>query len=196
MERQEQISALIDEALNESEANFLLRQLAADKQGKESISRYTMIGDAMRGQLNVASTDFSFADRVMAKIEAEELLQGATEEQSSVVSLNNAREAKQATWAKPAIGFALAASLALIAVFLSPIGQQNVNDGLQLNGMSASVPVNTSNVSYDAKQDVKVQWWLAEPEAEQRMSRYMFQRDAENKAVEQQLKGLDKELSE
>lgn len=207
MTREEQISALIDGALDGSEEKFLMRQLAADKEARTTTSRYFMIGEALRGQLHTP-VDLSFADRVMAEINKEAGGQ-ATDSTAKVVALAQPEEShtavaseegnnvvKSVSWGKPVIGFALAASLAMIAVFLAPIGGQTIDGGNDLNGLSASLPGSSTAVSFQdsSQQDVQVDWWLAEPTAEQRMSNYMFQRGAEGQKAIEEAKQLEQQV--
>lgn len=66
----EQISALVDDELADSEQSLLLRQLGREKTLRQRLCRYQLASDALQDRLP-GHIDTGFADRVSAAIEAE-----------------------------------------------------------------------------------------------------------------------------
>jgi sigma-E factor negative regulatory protein RseA len=97
-----QLSAVVDDELEEGEIDLVLRRLSRDRGSRARWERYHLIGDAMQGHLP-AALDVGFAARIRQVIEAEPL------------PLPAARPLP--AWYKPVTGFALAASVVLVALF-------------------------------------------------------------------------------
>lgn len=97
-----QLSAMVDDELEEREIDLALRRLNRDYDSKARWERYHLIGDAMQGHLP-AALDIDFAARIRQAIEAEPL------------PLPVAKSLP--AWYKPVTGFALAASVVLVALF-------------------------------------------------------------------------------
>lgn len=66
----EQISALVDDELAESEQSLLVRQLGREKGLRQRLGRYQLASDVLQERLP-EHIDTGFADRVSAAIEAE-----------------------------------------------------------------------------------------------------------------------------
>lgn len=98
----EQISALLDGELPEAEQRLLLERLERDPALRAHWSRYQLISDAVHQTLPT-QIDLSFADRVMAAIEAQ-----PEQERQPAGGLARAL--------KPLAGLAVAASVAVVAV--------------------------------------------------------------------------------
>ena len=106
----EQLSACLDGELPEGELDLLLRQVGRDPQLHEVMGSYARIGEVLRAGRAVTASA-GFAAKVSAAIAAEPQLQ-------SPVPLRNPRVAPTALqWLRPAIGVAIAASVAAVAVF-------------------------------------------------------------------------------
>lgn len=97
-----QLSAMVDDELEEREIDLALRRLNRDYDSKARWERYHLIGDAMQGHLS-AALDIDFAARIHRAIEAEPLPLPAAKPLPA--------------WYKPVTGFALAASVVLVALF-------------------------------------------------------------------------------
>ncbi|MDS4040748.1 MAG: sigma-E factor negative regulatory protein [Candidatus Competibacter sp.] len=97
-----QLSAMVDDELEEREIDLALRRVNRDYDSKVRWECYHLIGDAMQGHLP-AALDIDFAARIRQAIEAEPLPLPATR--------------PLPTWYKPVTGFALAASVVLVALF-------------------------------------------------------------------------------
>lgn len=97
-----QLSALVDHELEEREMDLVLRRLDRDDSARDRWERYHLIGDLLRGQAQTP-LDAQFAARIRQAVAAESVPQSAVK--------------PRPTWYKPAVGFALAASVALVALF-------------------------------------------------------------------------------
>ena len=106
----EQLSAFADGELPDQEHELLIRQLTRDPDLLDKWGRYHLIRDAMQNHLP-AHVDSGLSERISAAMAGEpEHLQGA--ETSPVRQ-----------WARPLAGFAVAASVAMMAV----LGLQNIS---------------------------------------------------------------------
>ncbi len=107
----EQLSACLDGELPEAELGLLLKQVGRDSQLLESMDRYSLISEAIRGPRPAAASR-GFADRIAAAIEAEPVGQKTVPSQAAMLR-----------WLRPAAGFAIAAGVAAVAVIsLQPAG--------------------------------------------------------------------------
>ena len=97
----EQLSALVDNELQEQEQALLFRQIAGDAALSHRLSRYQLISDALQNHLP-AKLGTGFHERVQAALSDEPLVRP----EGSVY----------AAWFKPVAGVALAASVAMVAV--------------------------------------------------------------------------------
>jgi negative regulator of sigma E activity len=192
MHRDEQLSTFLDGELSESESRFLIRQLAADKEGREQFDRYNLAGEVMRGATPPA-IDLGFADRVMAEIAAEPAAIITNEEDVFVAKVaagmaggGVAAEAKHVTWARPVISLAMAASVAFVAIILWPNSVTNTQDSsaqIAAATVHESAPLQT--VAYQAaeeptavlaataEREPEATWELADPEVQRRLSEYV-----------------------
>ncbi len=99
----EQLSALIDDELSDVEQPLLLGRLQRDPELRERLGRYQLIGEVMRGVADIAT--LGVANRV------QRVLQQDTEGQAPYMP-----KREGLNWWKPVAGFAVAASVALVAV--------------------------------------------------------------------------------
>jgi sigma-E factor negative regulatory protein RseA len=100
----EQLSAMVDGECETSEQRWMLRRLSADKDLKALWQRYHLISDAVKNNLPTA-VDAGFADRISRAIDADPPPARTRFSTSTGYS-----------WYKPVTGFALAASVAAVAV--------------------------------------------------------------------------------
>jgi sigma-E factor negative regulatory protein RseA len=138
----EQLSACLDGELPETELALLLKQVQRDRQLLQSMDRYSLISEAIRGSQPVAASR-EFADRIAAAIEAEPAGKIA------------APRADTMRWLRPAAGFAIAAGVAAVAVIsLQPasIESQQVAAVVDDAGV-AQAPSYTVPASVDATAD-------------------------------------------
>lgn len=104
--KQERLSALIDDALGPDERRAALEDLHQDPELRACWNHYHLIGDALRGEsLNPAVE--TVADRVRERLSQE----------AEILALPRRPGTR---WLGPAAGAALAASVALLAIFTGP----------------------------------------------------------------------------
>ena len=128
---QSQLSAFVDSELPQDETELLARRLSRDAELQHSLSRYLLIGEALRAP-SLARVSRDFSTRVAAAIESHKV-----EEDKSVVVARTSR-----TWLKPAMGMMLAASVAFVSV-LSLRSIQTANDLTPAAQLAASGNVST-----------------------------------------------------
>ncbi len=139
----ESISALLDDEVNHAELDEALQNTSDNSQQADVFSRYSLIGDVLRNE-QILETDQSFAANIQAAIanveqDVVEPEQSQAPENASVVNISshaNWRSKvadKVKTFSQSASGrnsaqFAIAASVALVAVFgvsnMSPTDSQ------------------------------------------------------------------------
>ena len=117
-----QLSAMVDDELADMEIDLVLRRLSRDDNARDCWERYHLISDVMQGHVP-AVLDTDFAARIRQAIEAEPLPQPAAKPLPA--------------WYKPVTGFALAASVALMALFGLKLNQ---TDALQPTAQLAATP--------------------------------------------------------
>lgn len=118
----EQLSALMDNECTEHERALALRRLGKENELLACWERYHLISDVLKGHMpDVLRTDFSA--QLSARIAAEAPLQtGQTKIASDArISLG---KTMTISWVKPVAGFAVAASVASVAL----LGLQTWND--------------------------------------------------------------------
>jgi sigma-E factor negative regulatory protein RseA len=133
----EQLSACLDGELPPAELDLLLKRVGKEAELRAAIGRYSLIGEAMRAERPaVASRDF--ASKVMAAVAQEAPLrapaataipQRVTEPRAADAAVHKAPPAA-ARYLRPAVGMAIAAGVAAVAVLtLQPIGQPELVGG-------------------------------------------------------------------
>lgn len=125
----EQLSACLDGELPEAELDLLLKRLERNPDLRESLGRYTVIGEALRHTRPVVASR-SFADKVMAAVEQEPAAARRAPRFSPV-------------WARtlrPVAGVGVAAAVAALAIF--SVQQTGVAPGpVAANGPAATATV-------------------------------------------------------
>ena len=100
-----QLSAYVDDELPQNEAELLLRRLSQDVKLRQEVAEYLAIGRVMRGEVGVAGID-GIRNRVLAAID------------DTAGTADAVIENEPATRAlKPLVGVAIAATVALAAIF-------------------------------------------------------------------------------
>lgn len=117
----EALSAMLDDALSRHEVDQLLEQLRHDPRECERMGRYSLIGMAMRGELEEAPARDMTA-RIMARIRAEQPVPVRR-----ATALDTLRD-WLGSWRLPAFGMALAATVAGIAVLVIHPARQGPDD--------------------------------------------------------------------
>lgn len=100
-----QISAFVDGELPDNEADLLLRRLSQDSELRQEVAEYLAIGRIMRGEASVPGVD-AVHERVLAALDERPF-----EDEDSVA------ETPQRRAIRPLVGVAVAASVALLAIF-------------------------------------------------------------------------------
>lgn len=108
----ESLSALVDDALGRPETDRLLERLRHDRQARQRIDRYAVIGMAMRGEAP-AMPRRDFAVEIMQRIQAE-----SAEPASRAAAWRLDLGWLWQGWRMPAFGVALAATVAGVAVLV------------------------------------------------------------------------------
>jgi sigma-E factor negative regulatory protein RseA len=109
----EQLSALVDDELTESERTLLVKRIAVDDDLHQRLSRYQLISDALQNHLP-DRVDPGFSARVRTVLRTE----------PAATSVTPGR--RLAALVRPAAGLALAASVAVVAVLsLQSVRQQS-----------------------------------------------------------------------
>jgi anti-sigma factor RsiW len=109
-----QISAFVDGELPETEAQLLLRRLSQDAELRQQAAEYFAIGRAMRGQGSFAGTG-GLRTRVAAAID-DRLIDMEFDEIEPVGR----------RYTRPLAGFAIAATVAVVAIFSLQLTQEPV----------------------------------------------------------------------
>ncbi len=100
-----QLSAFVDGELPENEAELLLRRLSQDAELRQQVAEFMAIGRAIRGDIQVTGVD-SLRDRVSAALDSAP--------SDAEVAYDVPAEDRLV---RPMVGFAIAATVALVAIF-------------------------------------------------------------------------------
>ncbi|MES9857190.1 MAG: sigma-E factor negative regulatory protein [Sedimenticola sp.] len=159
-EIREQLSALLDDELAPIERAHLLGRLQGDTDLHDSWDSYQLIGDVMRGE-GVRISPHGVADSVRERLKLEPAIIAAPASSS-----HSETEGRLHHWAKPMVGAALAASVAVMAVYLLPQMQgQADGNGVEVVASSASAPY---------LERTSTRWKnLSEPKVESQLNRYL-----------------------
>ena len=117
----EHMSAVLDDEAGVFEQNRVLNELNSNEDLRQKLSTYSLIGESMRSGQSAITTDSSFLTGIHSEIALDEQYDQVT---LDLVSNDNNKKDKAVSnnsWLRPVGGFALAASIAAVAV----IGFQN-----------------------------------------------------------------------
>ena len=104
-----QLSAFVDGELPANEAELLMRRMGQDKELRREVAEYLAIGRLIRAEAGLAG-----ADRLYERV-ADEI---GEHHEASIAESADATETKAGSRAiRPLAGFAIAASVALVAIF-------------------------------------------------------------------------------
>ncbi len=119
----EQFSALLDGELSPEETARLLERVKREPLLRATWSRQHLLRAALRSRLAQGEVDPAFAERVMARIQAETLPTKVVDLTARLKSAATPQAETQASFPLRGwtVGFTLAASVALAAVALSPL---------------------------------------------------------------------------
>ena len=148
----EQISALVDGELPDSEREMLLRRMEADEGLRQTWRRYNLVHDVLHRNLP-EQVDAGFTDRVMTAIADEEIAQPPL-------------GAHVRRFLRPLAGLAVAASVAAIAI----IGIQKFS----LTGNDTDISIATGSIPESGFRQVSgTRWDMKQPEVEARLNGYL-----------------------
>ncbi len=132
----EHLSALLDDEAGSFEQRRVLDELRTSDELSQRLSHFALIGESMRSTKPVAVAGSDFLAGIHAQIDAEPEYHKAVLQTPA-----NDQDVKKSSWLRPVGGFALAASVAAVAV----IGVQNYQQ--QGNGntdqMVVSAPIDS-----------------------------------------------------
>lgn len=160
-EIREQISALVDDELTDLERPLLLGRLQRNAELRARMGRYQLIGDVIRGGVTQAS-GLGIAARVQ-----EALANDPATEDAAVMTAPAAPQVTPRRFWKPVVGFAIAASVALVAVLSFQNLQPSTPETTQLAVTRTDTPPSVQISSREA------QWDRIEPQVEKRLSGYL-----------------------
>ncbi len=167
----EQLSALLDQELDPGQITGASSRIAGSDDLRGAWDRYHLIGDVMRGE-GVRVAGRSVADAVREQIQSEPPILAAPKPQ--------ARTRPEARWLKPAAGAALAASVAVVAVYSLPrlTGTAPSGAPMQVAQAPVSTPIQVAQapVSINAETPRRsgTHWKnLTQPQLESRLNRYL-----------------------
>lgn len=122
----EHLSALLDDEAGAFEQRRVLDELKSNDDLSQKLSSYALIGEAMRSTETSITAGTSFLSGIHEKLEAEEEYD-QVQITNQIDKASPANDAKPA-WLRPVGGFALAASVAAVAVLgLQNYQQSNTN---------------------------------------------------------------------
>ena len=143
-----QLSAYVDGELPQNEAELLLRRTSQDVELRQEVAEYLAIGRVMRGEAGVAGVD-RIHDRVLAEIDHRIDVDSA----AGVVE-------PPARTIKPLLGVAVAATVALVAIF----GLQQTTSVDRVEPQEAVTTVVDAVPDYSPEQDQLRQYLLSHGE--------------------------------
>ncbi len=157
----EQISALLDNELSDTEADSVLTQLTQQPELRQEWDRYHLIGDVMRGE-PIQLQAHEISGRVRQLLDSEPAIISRPKRSNPSVWKSG--------WIKPAAGAALAASVATVAVITSP--------GFFGQGESMQPQLTASNINTESPpifQTASGTHWnnLKQPAMESRLNGYL-----------------------
>jgi sigma-E factor negative regulatory protein RseA len=153
-EIREQLSALVDDELSDVEQPLLLGRMQRDAELRECLGRYQLIGEVMRGIAD--TTTLGVADRVRRVLQQD--VGGQVPDTPKQEGFN---------WWKPVAGFAVAASVALVAVLT--VSSMRETETEAVPELASSNPADVPAVAR-AGDD---QWDRIEPGIDKRLSGYL-----------------------
>ncbi len=148
----EHLSAVLDGEAGDFEQRRLLDELGKNKDLQTSLACYALIGETMRDEKQASIAKPSFLESIHDKIDAEP--------EYSQIQINNKKiNNSKPKWIRPVAGFAMAASVATIAIIgiQSPLTLTgNSHSPIAANQTLKSTPTRVANI-YNNYPDKKTQ---------------------------------------
>jgi negative regulator of sigma E activity len=101
-----QVSAFVDGELPDNEADLLLRRLCQDTDLRQQVAEYMAIGRIIRGEYALKGS-YALRERIVAELDQRPLQEPA----------DSVQEARRPRFVRPVAGAAIAATVALVAIF-------------------------------------------------------------------------------
>lgn len=159
----ESISALVDGELSAPEMQSVIRRLRANDEERCCWHNYHLIGDALRNNLPPAM-DHRLAERVSAAIASEPVLQVAPPAKSMP---------KRSNYTRPAAGFAVAASVAVVGFLgFSMIAVEDQPGVAQVASITSPSALPVTGQSH-YQQVHGLQWAEQQPAVQSRLNAYL-----------------------
>jgi sigma-E factor negative regulatory protein RseA len=156
-EIREQLSALVDDELTELEQPLLVSRLERDADLRDCMARYQLIAAVLRGESQVST--LGVAARVQAALRDDAPLRGV-----AAAAYGSGRR-----WLKPLAGLAVAASVALVALFGVSTLRETGTAPVPLVAAGDSAAPAIARVSDTGDE----QWDRIEPRIDKRLSGYL-----------------------
>jgi sigma-E factor negative regulatory protein RseA len=160
----EQVSGFVDGELDERAASKLVDQLRSDNQARTRWASYHIISDTLRGNLP-EQIDTGFANRVSKALEGEPVVLAP-------------RRRSMPAFARQAAGFAVAATVAVVAVFV--VQQQGgIDSGIP--EVAAVTPGTSQSNEWVRVNNVK--WNVQQPSVESKLNAYLVNHNGYTNSV-------------
>ena len=167
----EKISALVDGEMHREEMDHVFNDLKHNETGQMCWRHYHLISDALKNNLPDKLPE-DFVDRVSLALESEPLL----------LTPPRRRSFKSPTFLRPAVGFALAASVAAV-VFIG-LGWNTQTGVEQLPNLASNTTPDTSAITTVSTQPTIAytnvhgrQWDVEQPELASKLNDYLISHD-------------------
>lgn len=158
-EIREQLSALIDDELDDVEQPLLLGRLERDAGLRACLGRYQLIGEVMRG--SDQSATLGVADRVQRALADD-----------APMSMPSAGAINRSVWWKSLAGLSVAASVALIAVLTVTSVRENRTESVPT--LASAPPAAKPGATLTRVTDTGgEQWDRLDPQIDKRLSGYL-----------------------
>jgi negative regulator of sigma E activity len=136
---QEQTSLFVDDELSAEECEFFVRRLKRDPDARGQLLRYQLIGAALRGELKTPDPDL-----------LRRRLQAAMDGVAHVRSVPARQRSRYARFLKPAVGLAIAASVAAAALLTLQMSSMNEGNDARVSSVASTQAGDAGGVAGDA----------------------------------------------
>ena len=117
----EHLSALLDDEVGSFEQKRVLNELSSDNNMRNKLTAYSLIGETLRSGQPAATAGTSFLAGIQDQLASEPEYSESVLQASQSAKATNTKAKNDGSWLRPVGGFAMAASVAALAV----IGFQN-----------------------------------------------------------------------
>ncbi|MBF0255349.1 MAG: hypothetical protein HQL47_02585 [Gammaproteobacteria bacterium] len=184
----QQLSALNDDELTDFERRRLLDELIAEDANRATLARYQLIGEAMRQDSGQPLLAPGFFSRVSAAIDKEDALSAVPplpfEHGQQAASGANpvpaaGLRARRSSWQRPLAGLALAASVALVSLWLAPQLLHSPGQPTRAPAVAAELKAPSLQAAPSAEllaqatSSEEPEWQTLPPEMEEKLNRYL-----------------------